>query len=74
MTELDALPKTSQIADLLRDAAVAIDCKYLEGAVWRVADACKLLRRKLKLQGHEGLALFDMPTQPGDMPGPGPGE
>ena len=74
MTELLALPATNEIADLLRDAANAIDCKNLEGAAWRVADACKLLRRKLKLHGHEGPALFDMPTQPGDMPGPGPGE
>lgn len=58
MTELADLPETSQIADLLRDAATAIDYKYWQGAAWRVSDAVKLLRHKLKLHGHDDLEGF----------------
>ena len=58
--ELMALPETDQIADLLRDAATAIDCHNPTSAAWRVADASLLLRRRLRR--HGGVQGIDSAT------------
>lgn len=67
INDLLAIPATDPIAGLLRDAAAALDCGNSESAAWRLADACLLLRRRLKRS--QGVAGFDEPTGRGALLG-----
>jgi hypothetical protein len=61
------LPVTDELPGLLRDAAAALDCRNPESAAWRLADACLLLRRRLK--NAQGVAGVDEPTGRGAVLG-----
>lgn len=67
--ELMTLRRTDEISDLLCTAAHALDCNNPESAAWRLADASKLLRRRLKKHGCVDLHGLDEPTGRGALLG-----
>ncbi len=69
MLELLALPDSDELPELLRTAASALDGGNPKAAAWRLADACLLLRRRLK--HSQGVAGYDEPTGRGALLGVG---
>lgn len=62
LAELLALPHTDQCAGLLRDAAIAVEAKYFEGAAWRLADAAALLSKRIARKGLTDVQGIDSPS------------
>lgn len=67
VAKLQAQPPGDELANLLRDAASHADRKCLNGAAWRVADACMLLRERLA-DSNQVIGL-DIPTGRGAVMG-----
>ena len=67
LKEFMARPQTDQYADLLHDAAVALEAGYLEGAAWRLADAAAILAKRIKRRGLADVQGIDTPSGMGGM-------
>ena len=69
INELMTAPAQDELSELLRLATRCIDAGQLESACWRVADASKLLRRRLKRLGCVDVHGLDEPTGRGALLG-----